>query len=92
MSPMGKCLIGPIRHLPMMGICPPRWVYVAMGICRMGICRLTFFDTFPNGFHQKQLYIKSIYHYRDSSDYHYGRKFHRTCRKTPRGMEREDIT
>ena len=21
MSPMGKCLIGPMRHLPMMGIC-----------------------------------------------------------------------
>ena len=41
MSPMGKCLIWPIRHLPMMGICPPWWVYVAMGICRMGICRLT---------------------------------------------------
>ena len=41
MSPMGKCLIGPMRHLPMMGICPPWWLYVAMGICRMGICRLT---------------------------------------------------
>ena len=44
---MGKCrlwvnvALGPMRHLPMMGICRPWWVYVAMGICRMGICRLT---------------------------------------------------
>jgi hypothetical protein len=30
MSPMGKCLMGNTH-----------WVYVAMGICRMGICRLT---------------------------------------------------
>ena len=67
---MGKCrlwvnvALGPMRHLPMMGICRPWWVYVAMGICRMGICRLTAFP-FWNVYWQNR---------EDMLPYHRGKK------------------